>query len=157
MKYLPIGLSVQGKKCVVVGGGTIGTRKVDTLLKAGADVYLLSPEASDELRNLAQAGAVTWIREPFDPRHLDGALLAVAATDDRDVNGRVGEAARDARVWVCDASSAERSQIIFGALYQGKDVIVAVFSDGEDPSRSRAFRDRIVAFVSEEREPRDEC
>jgi len=157
MKYLPIGLRVRGKKCLVVGGGTIGTRKVETLLKAGAAVHLLSPDASEELKALAEAGRVTWIRETFDPGHLDGALLAVAATDDQDVNTRLVEAAGEAGVLVCDASSAARSEIIFGALYEGRGVIVGVFSDGEDPSRSRAFRDRIVASVSEEQEPEDEC
>jgi siroheme synthase (precorrin-2 oxidase/ferrochelatase) len=62
-------------------------------------------------------------------------------------------AAADLGVLACDASAAERSDFIFGALHQGEGVTIAVFSDGRDPSLSRITRDRIAAFVSAESMP----
>ena len=148
MKYLPIGLNVQGRRCVVVGGGKIGTRKVENLLRAGAAVSLVSPEASRRIRDLADSGRISWAREPFREEHLRGAFLAVAATDDEALNARLATAAREYGVLSCDASSAERSEVIFGALHHEGGITLAVFSDGEDPARSQAVRDRIAALVS---------
>ena len=70
MKYLPVGLNIQNKRCVVVGGGAIGTRKVENLLRAGASVHLVSPEASDRAVELARAGKITWTREPLSLIHI---------------------------------------------------------------------------------------
>lgn len=153
MKYLPLGLNVQGKKCVVAGGGKVGTRKVETLLRAGAAVVLVAPEASERARELSESGRITWIREAAEGRHFDGALLAVVATDDEVENARLAKTATGLGVLVCDASSAERSEIIFGALHVTVGLTIAVFTDGEDPTRARATRDGIAAFVSEGRGP----
>lgn len=150
MKYLPVGLNVREKKCVVVGGGRIGTRKVENLLRAGATVELVAPEASPALLALAESGRISWLREPFRETHLRGALLAVAATDDEALNAHVVAVAAELRVLACDASAAERSEFIFGALHESEGTTIAVFSDGRDPSLSRKTRDRIAAFVSEE-------
>lgn len=153
MKYLPLGLNVQGKKCVVAGGGKVGTRKVENLLRAGAAVVLVAPEASERVRELSESGQITWIRESAEGRHFDGALLAVAATDDEEENARLAKTATRFGALVCDASSAERSEIIFGALHFTEGLTIAVFTDGEDPARARATRDRIAAFVPEGRGP----
>jgi len=147
VKYLPIGLDIQGRTCVVVGGGAVGTRKVESLLRAGAAVRLVSPEASDPLKGLAASGQIEWIPEGFRSGHLDGVLLAVAATDDEGVNVGVVEAARARAILVCDASSAGRSEFIFGALHHRGGVTIAVFTDGTDPARSRTTRDRIATLA----------
>jgi siroheme synthase-like protein len=150
MKFLPMGLNVRGRRCVVVGGGVIGTRKVTNLLQAGARVTLVSPEVDGELAKLTASGAVDWRAEEYMEAHLHGAFLAVVATNDEEVNARMVEDAERLRMLVCDASSATRSQVIFGALHHGDGVTVAVFTDGEDPSRARATRDRIGRFLSKE-------
>lgn len=148
MKYLPVGLNIQGRKCVVIGGGTVGTRKVRNLLQAGASVVLVSPRATDELVELAAAGEILWARETYRLSHLHGAFLAVAATDRRELNEQVGRGARESGIMVCDASSAERSEVIFGALHQEEGVTVAVFTDGRDPSRARTVRNQLADFLA---------
>jgi siroheme synthase-like protein len=145
VKYLPLGLDVRDRICLVVGGGEVGTRKVRTLLRAGAAVTLVAPQATQELEALVESGTVRWVRESFRNAHLLGAFLAVAATDDDALNARLAEEARRRGVLVCDASSAERSQVIFGALHHGDGFTLAVFTDGRAPSRAREIRDRIAA------------
>jgi siroheme synthase-like protein len=149
MKYLPIGLDVRGRTCIVVGGGEIGTRKATNLLRAGAAVTVVSPEATEELAGLAEESRLHWQKEEYQWRHLDGALLAVAATDDEAVNARLVQDARERGVLVCDASAASRSEVIFGALHQGDGVTIAVFTDGQDPSLARRTRDRIADLGEE--------
>ena len=143
MKYLPIGLDVRGRPCIVAGGGEVGTRKVLNLLRAGAQVTVVSPEATSELVRRAAGGEIHWVREEYREHLLDGAFLAVAATDDEGLNASLVEAAGRRGILSCDASSAERSQVIFGALHEKDGVTVAVFTDGRDPSLAQRARDRI--------------
>jgi siroheme synthase-like protein len=149
MKYLPVGLDVRDRICIVVGGGQIGTRKVATLIRAGATITVISPVASDEIGVLADGGGVRWLRREYGEGDLTGAFLAVAATGDDDLNSRVVLDALQSGVLVCDASSASRSQVIFGALHKINDVTVAVFTDGQDPALARRTRNRIAALDEE--------
>ena len=147
--YLPIGLDVRGRICVVVGGGSVGTRKAMNLLRVGATVTVVSPEATDEVALLAVENQIRWQRDEYRGDHLDGAFLAVAATDDEGLNARLVQDAKDRGVLVCDASSASRSEVIFGALHRSGGVTLAVFSDGRNPSLARRTRDRIAALGEE--------
>jgi siroheme synthase-like protein len=127
-----------------VGGGQVGSRKVQNLLRAGAAVTVISPHVSKEVKDLAESGRIRWQETPYAEAVLEGAFLAVAATDDGELNGRVIRDAAERGVLACDASSASRSGVIFGALHRTEDVTVAVFTDGEDPSLARRTRDRIA-------------
>ena len=152
LRFLPVGLDVRGACCLVVGGGTIGTRKAGTLARAGAAVTVVAPRISEELAREVDVGRARWVAEPFRAAHLDGAFLAVAATDDDALNAAVVRAAAARGILACDASSAERSRVIFGALLQRDDVTVAVFTGGNDPARARETRDQIAGLVAQGRE-----
>jgi siroheme synthase-like protein len=144
MKYLPIGLDVRGRDCVVVGGGQVGARKAFNLVRAGAAVTVVSPEVTEELAEMARQGRLRWVREPYRQGHLDEAFLAVAATENDEVNARLVLDAREGKVLVCDASDAGRSEVIFGALHQTDNLTLAVFTDGRDPALARRTRDKIA-------------
>ena len=152
MRFLPVALDVRGKPCLVVGGGTIGTRKALTLRDAGALVTVVSPAVTDELAEQIGAGHVHWVRDSFRVEHLSGALLAVAATDDESGNAAVARAAAQHGALLCDASSAERSQVIFGALLEDGEATIAVFTGGRDPGHARRTRDRLADLLGRERE-----
>ena len=144
LRFLPVGLDVQGRRCLVVGGGGVGTRKALTLCRAGANVTVVSPVVAGELAEQIEAGRIRWVKDSFREEHLGGVFLVVAATDDEAQNAAVVRAAVGCGALVCDASSAERSGVIFGALLRQDDVTVAVFTDGRDPARARRMRDRIA-------------
>ena len=108
---------------------------------------VVAPAVTGELAQLIEAGGVRWVREPFREEHLDGAFLVIAATDDEDLNREIAGLAARQGALVNEASSAEHSQVIFGALLQRDDAIVAVFTDGKDPSQARRTRDRIADLV----------
>ena len=149
MKFLPVGLDVRGRTCIVVGGGQIGTRKAVNLLEAGAEVSVVSLTASEEVVQLVKACRLHWKNAEYGENDLDGAFLAVAATDDQELNARIVEDAQERGVLVCDASSASRSEVIFGALHRGEGITLAVFTDGRDPSLARKTRDRIASLSGE--------
>ena len=152
LRFLPVGLDVHGKKCLVVGGGSVGARKVANLVRAGAKVTVVSPTVTEDLSDEIKSGRACWVQESFRDEHMDGVLIVVAATDDPAVNARIASCACECGALICDASSAERSQVIFGALYQADDeVTVAVFTDGRDPAKARRTRDLIARFLGEDR------
>ncbi len=150
LRFLPVGLDVRGQRCLVVGGGGVGTRKALTLARVGADVTVIAPALTGELAGQIEAGGLRWVKETFREEHLGGAFLVIAATDDEAQNAAIVRGAGKRGALVCDASSAERSGVIFGALFEGVDVTVAVFSDGRDPALARKTRDRIALLLAEE-------
>jgi precorrin-2 dehydrogenase/sirohydrochlorin ferrochelatase len=149
---MPVGLSVRGRVCVVVGGGNVGARKVVTLVKSGARVIAVDPLPSGDLVDMAREGAIRLARASFEEGHLDDAFLVVAATDDDELNAEIARLARLRGALVCDASSADRSDVIFGALLADGGNTVAVFTDGRDPSKARRTRDRIAELMGPENE-----
>jgi siroheme synthase-like protein len=146
--FLPLGIALGGRRCVVVGGGTVGTRKVATLAHAGARVTVVAPVLTEELAGRVAAGGVRWIEGPYREEQLEGAFLVVAATGDPTLNVAVAAAAERAGALACNASSGQSSQVIFGALVDHDGATVAVFTDGRDPARSRETRDRIAAHLA---------
>jgi len=156
LRFLPVGLSVGHKPCLVVGGGSIGTRKVHNLVRAGAAVTVVSPTVTAELTSLVDSDRIRVVADQFKMEHLAGAFLVVAATNDDGLNAAIVEEATRRGVLTCDASSAERSQVIFGALLDADGATVAVFTDGHDPGLARQVRDRIGKSLAVDSPPRDQ-
>lgn len=132
----------------------VGTRKVRTLLRVGARVTVVSPEVTDELASEIDAGRVHWTKAEFQPAHIDRARLVIIATDDPSANELAARLGRRQGSLVCDATSGERSELIFGALLEEDDVTIATFTDGRDPARARATRDRIAEWLGDQADGR---
>ena len=150
LRFLPVGLDVRGRRCLIVGGGAVGTRKAGALQRAGAAVTVVSPKLTPHLAGEAEAGRVRWVAEAFRAEHVGGAFLVVAATNDETVNTAVVREAARRGALVCDASSAQRSGVIFAACLEAEGVTVAVFTDGRDPALAARTRDRIAALLGDE-------
>ena len=148
MRFLPLGIDLFDRQCVVVGGGAIGTRKALTLLHAGAPVTVVSPKVTGDLAREIDAGRIRWVREGFREEHLEGAFLVVMATDDRILNELGGRLAAERRILSCVTSAAMDSQVIFGALLDHGGATVATFTDGRDPALARRTRDEIGALLA---------
>src|SRR5881397_647790 len=82
-------LKLTGRRCVVVGGGEVGLEKVEGLLACDARVTLIAPDAVEPLRALAAEGSIEWLRREYESGDLEATFIAIAATDDTDVNIRV--------------------------------------------------------------------
>jgi siroheme synthase-like protein len=149
MRFLPVGLDVRGRSCVVVGGGAVGARKARSLARAGARVTVVSPVVNRDLARDIAADRVLWVREPFAERHLEGAWLVVMATDDGAVNAAGVEIAARGHALACDASSALRSTVVFGAHLEDEGVTIATFTGGRSPAKAKKKRDEIARLLEE--------
>ncbi len=147
MDYLPIFIQLREAPTVVVGGGHVALRKVQLLLEAGARITVIAPKLHEELRALAEGGRLDYLALDFQPHHLDGVGLAIAATDSRAVNAAVSAAARARRVPVNVVDDAELSTFIFPAIVDRSPVVVAVGSSGSSPVLARRVREQIEALL----------
>jgi uroporphyrin-III C-methyltransferase/precorrin-2 dehydrogenase/sirohydrochlorin ferrochelatase len=147
MDYLPIFIQLRGEPTIVVGGGHVALRKVDLLLKAGARITVIAPELHDDLRALARRGQLNYLALEFQPHHLDGVGLVIAATDSREVNAAVSTAARARRVPVNVVDDPELSTFVFPAIIDRSPVVVAVGSSGNSPVLARRVRQQIEALL----------
>ena len=147
MRYLPIFLDVRDKKCVVVGGGDVAARKANLLINAKARVTIVSPELGPTLSRMAAGQLVTHIEDYFKPEHLEGARIAIAATNDPMVNRSVSEEAesRNLPVNVADQSSA--GNFIVPSVIDRSPVVVAVSSGGTSPVLARLLRARLESLI----------
>src|SRR5215475_8938145 len=93
MSLLPIFLNLEGRRCLLVGAGTVALDKIGSLLKTGVRLRVVAPHAKEEVRRLAREGKLEWTERAFEPEDLDGNYLVIAATDSPEVNTAVYEAA----------------------------------------------------------------
>ncbi|MBV8143747.1 MAG: uroporphyrinogen-III C-methyltransferase [Gammaproteobacteria bacterium] len=147
MDYLPIFLRLEGRSVAVVGGGGVALRKVTTLREAGAHVSVIAPVLEPQLGEQAARGEVRHIAASFVPAHLDGAQVAIAATNDTQVNRAVSAAARARGIPVNVVDDAELSTFIFPAIIDRSPVLVAVSSAGRAPVLARRIRAQLEALL----------
>ena len=138
-------LSLQGRKCVIVGAGDVGERKIDGLLDSGADIVVIGPEATPKVRAWACDGRIAWVDRGYTVGDLDGAFLAIAATDDREVNRRVAEEAAERRVLLNVVDDPELCMFTAPSLLKRGDLTVAISTNGRSPAMARKVREDLEA------------
>ena len=143
MPHYPVSLNLKNRKCVVIGGGEVAERKVETLLEFGASVSIVAPELSPRLRSLKQEGLVTHVGGVYMPEVLDGALLVIAATDDREVNRSVSSESQRRGILVNVADDPELCTFFMPAVLRRGDLVISVSTSGKSPALARRLREEL--------------
>ncbi|NHD17191.1 MULTISPECIES: uroporphyrinogen-III C-methyltransferase [Actinopolyspora] len=136
------GLDLQDKRVVVVGAGTVAQRRIPRLLKAGARIEVVSPEATPAVEGMAESGELVWHRRPYDSGDLDGAWYAVACTSDSEVNARVVAEAEQDRVFCVRADDAARGTAVTPAVAEHNGLLLGVLGGG-DHRRSAVVKEAL--------------
>ncbi len=148
--YYPILLNIQGKKCLVVGGGNVALRKVQALLEQDANVEIVSPNFCPELNKLAKEGTVRTINRDYKPEDLKETFIAIAATDDVKTNERLAAQARRLGILVNVVDDPNNSDFIVPSYFRRGDIIIAVSTSGRSPALARKIRSELEkSFQSE--------
>ena len=143
-------LRLTGRRCVVVGGGDVGLEKVEGLLACDADVTLISPRAHPELTQLALEGSIRWEqREYAGAADLDAALIAIAATDDTDLNIRVFEDAEARAMLVNVVDVPPLCNFILPAIVRTGPLAVAISTAGASPALAKRMKREIGELFGE--------
>nr|WP_295972154.1 NAD(P)-dependent oxidoreductase [uncultured Bacillus sp.] len=144
MDYYPVYLQLQGKKAVLIGGGKIAERKIAGLLSAGADITVISPELTEQLRDLVREGKIIWRQKKFSPDDIEGAFLIIAATNERPVNLAVKQAAAPHQ-FIALSDSAEQSDFILPSVIKRGKLIITVSTSGASPILAKKMKNEIAA------------
>ncbi|MFP5206103.1 MAG: siroheme synthase CysG [Acidobacteriota bacterium] len=150
MSLQPIFLKLEGRRGLVVGAGAVALDKIAALLKTGAHLRVVAPQAREEVRELAAAGKLEWIARPFVPADLDGAFIVIAATDAPQVNAAVYRAALERNILCNSVDDIPNCDFFFGSVVTRGDLQIAISTAGESPALAQRLRREI-----DEQLPRD--
>jgi siroheme synthase-like protein len=136
-------LRLKGRRCLVVGGGDIGLEKVEGLLACDASVTVVAPDAHPALVDLALEGSIEWVRREFEEEDLEGALIAIAATNDTDVNISVFNAAERRAMLVNVVDVPPLCNFILPAIVRTGPLAVAISTAGASPALAKRMKREI--------------
>ena len=142
-------LRLKGRRCLVVGGGDVGLEKVEGLLACDATVTLVAPDAHPALQELAREGSIAWEQREFRDGDLDGALIAIAATSNTDVNIAVFDGAERRAMLVNVVDVPPLCNFILPAIVRTGPLAVAISTAGASPALAKRMKREIGELFGE--------
>jgi siroheme synthase-like protein len=144
-------LKLKGRRCVVVGGGDIGLEKVEGLLACDASVTLIAPVAHPELEGLAVEGSIEWEKRAYaGPDDLEGVFMAIASTDDTEVNIQVYDDAERRAMLVNIVDVPPLCNFILPAIVRTGPLAIAISTAGASPALAKRMKREISELFGEE-------
>jgi siroheme synthase-like protein len=144
---LPIFVKLTGRRCLVVGAGRVALQKVESLLQCGAEVEVVAPQAVEELQSLAANGKIRLNLREYAPSDLDGAFLAIAATNRPEVNQVVFNDANARNIPINAVDDPPNCDFYFSSVVRRGDLQVAVSTAGQSPAFAQRLRKEIDALL----------
>lgn len=150
MRYYPVHLDIKNRNCLVVGGGTVGTRKVDTLLECGARVTVVSPDPSPQLTKLASDGAIALKQRAYRSADLIGMFLVIGATDDENLNQQISKDAEKSNTLCNIADRPEACNFILPSIVRRGDLVITISTSGKSPALAKQLRQKLETQFGQE-------
>jgi precorrin-2 dehydrogenase/sirohydrochlorin ferrochelatase len=150
MRYYPIQLDIRGRSCLVVGGGGVGTRKVQSLLACGARVTVVSPTVTDDLRGLAARGDIRLLEREYVSGDPQGMFVVIGAADDEGLNRRVSADCERLRILCNISDRPEICNFILPAVVRRGDLTITVSTSGKSPALAKKLRQTLQSQFGEE-------
>jgi precorrin-2 dehydrogenase len=143
-------LRLTGRRCVVIGGGDVGLEKVEGLLACEASVTLVAPEAVPALRELAAEGSIEWKQRSYESGDLEGALIAIAATNHTDVNIQVFDDAEARAMLVNVVDVPPLCNFILPAIVRTGPLAIAISTAGASPALAKRMKREVSDLFGSE-------
>lgn len=140
MQYYPVSLDIKNRKCLVVGGGGVGTRKVATLLDCGAKVTVVSPDVSGQLLALANNGSIVLEKRSYRKTDLDGMFLVIGTTDDEELNRQISIDAEKLNMLCNIADRPNVCNFILPSIVNRGDLTISISTSGKSPALAKKLR-----------------
>jgi len=148
--FYPIYLNLKGKRVVVIGGGEVAERKIESLLDTDASINVISPEVTARILKLASERRVELDRRLYRDGDCSGATLVLSATDDDATNRSVFEEARKAGALVNTADQPALCDFIMPAVVRRGDIAIAISTSGTSPGLAARLRQKIARLIGPE-------
>lgn len=144
MAYFPFFIDLDQKPGLVVGGGPVAARKIRTLLPYGPRLTVCAPSVLPELEALP---GLTVRKEPFSPKLLEGAFFVIAATDDRELNGRIAGLCRAWNIPVNVADPGTESTFLFPSVVRRGPMTIGISTGGTSPTAAHVLKEQIEGLL----------
>jgi len=141
MRYYPVNLDVQKRECLVVGGGSVGERKVKTLLACGALVTVVTTLATESLQALALEGRIDLKQRDYEPSDMEGNFLVIGATDNEAVNEKISKDAAERGLLCNIVDRPAACSFVLPAIVRQGDLIIAISTSNKSPAVARRVRE----------------
>lgn len=149
MSVFPIFIDLKGKKCVVVGGGKVAARKIETLLQFDSNIIVISPAVCERVQELKWEGRVVVIKKKYSEEDIEGAFMVIAATNDMKINEKVYNNAIENGTFVNVVDSPEKCTFIFPSVVKRQDLVVGISTSGGYPALSKKLRQKVEQLLPE--------
>jgi siroheme synthase-like protein len=153
MEMFPIFFKLDGRRCLVVGAGTIAAPKIESLLRAGGIVTVVAPEALPEVEAKAAAGHFEWHPREFAEADLDGMFLVIAGTNHQPINHQVAEAARSKNILCNSVDDPPDCDFFYPSVVRRGDLQIAISTAGKSPALAQRLRQEIDSLLPEDTGP----
>jgi siroheme synthase-like protein len=150
VSYFPIVLEMTGRRCLVIGGGPVAERKIASLLEVGAQVTVIAPEVTKAIVAWSKNHSIELQVRWYQNGDLTGYQLVFVATDDDAVNDRVYREGKSRGVWVNAADDPARCDFVLPSVLRRGELVVAVSTGGASPAVSRAIREELEGYLTED-------
>ncbi len=145
MSYFPMFIDLEGRRCLIVGGGKVALRKAEALREFGSRLTVVAPRI---LLQLKQMRGVAWAEKRFEAQDLAGQDLVVAATDDKEENHRIAKLCRERKIPVNAVDQTEDCDFIFPAYLKQGEVVAAFSSGGQSPVTAQHLKEGIRPMMT---------
>ena len=139
-KFMPISVSLKDRPCLVVGGGLVALRKVESLLDYDTTITVVAPEVHEKLEYHAERGRITLAKRDYQSSEAGSYGLVISATDDAAINARMHEDATAAGALVTVVDDPPHCDFIFPAVVRRESLTAAISTDGKAPFLSGHLR-----------------
>jgi len=150
MNYLPLFHKLDNKSCLLIGGGSVATRKVRLLLAARASITVIAPHLSEELAQLLSENKITYIERPFNANDTSAFNFVICATNNLQTNAEVSAEAQLNNIPVNVVDQPELCSFIFPAIVDRSPMTIAISSGGVAPVLSRLTRAKLETLLPQQ-------
>lgn len=141
--FYPIHVNIEGKKCLVVGGGKTAERKVSTLMRYSGKVVVVSPTITQKIETLSKKKKILWHKRMYKAADLNKAFLVFCATNSKKINREVSKEAKRRGIMVNLVDSLEDGDFISPSLLERGHLKVSISTDGLAPLLSKRLREEL--------------
>ncbi|MED4584725.1 bifunctional precorrin-2 dehydrogenase/sirohydrochlorin ferrochelatase [Brevibacillus choshinensis] len=149
MRHYPMMVNLQQKRCLVVGGGQVAERKIRSLLEAGAEVSVVAPSCTEQIKDWSQEGKLSLQQRSFEQADVVHAVLIIAATSEPEVNLAVYEVCQPYQ-WINIVDRPELCTFTVPAVVERGDMQIAISTGGQNPGLAKKLRRQLEEWVGPE-------
>lgn len=147
-KFFPLFVDFTQKKAVVIGGGKIATRRIQTLLTFMGEITVIAPACTENIKTLYENGKIIYKQKKYEAEDIKNTDLVLAVTDDYDLNEEIYKICKEKNILVNVASNQEKCDFHFPGILEYEDVVIGFNGCGKDHKKVRRVREMIQEMLS---------